>query len=219
MDKVELGFFSFTEVTDPGQHRAYNEWHQLDHMPEQFRLPGIAAGHRWVSTPECRAARRVSGELLDPTHYVTMYLVTEPVDETLRAFMELAEELRRQDRWFEPRVSHLSGPFRVMAAHASPRIRVSAEALPLRPHRGVWVTVDEDTGSRASGEGPPAELSLPGVAGVWSFGSGDRSISVWFLDEPIGGAGPALGDALGDPALFSGPLEAITPWEWGWFDA
>ena len=34
-NKVKLGFFSFTEVTDPGQHRAYNEWHQLDHMPEQ----------------------------------------------------------------------------------------------------------------------------------------------------------------------------------------
>ena len=35
------GFFSFTEVTDPAAHREYNEWHQLDHLPEQMPLGGI----------------------------------------------------------------------------------------------------------------------------------------------------------------------------------
>ena len=57
MNKVKAGFFSFTEVTDPKEHRAYNEWHQLDHLPEQFPLRGIAFGQRWVSTPACAAAR------------------------------------------------------------------------------------------------------------------------------------------------------------------
>ena len=52
-----LGFFSFTEITDPAEHHSYNEWHQLDHMPEQYPLDGIAYGQRWVSTPACRAAR------------------------------------------------------------------------------------------------------------------------------------------------------------------
>jgi len=33
-----LGFFSFTEVTDPSAHEAYNAWHQLDHLPEQFTI-------------------------------------------------------------------------------------------------------------------------------------------------------------------------------------
>ena len=41
MNKVKVGFFSFTEITDPAEHRAYNEWHQLDHMPEQLPIPGI----------------------------------------------------------------------------------------------------------------------------------------------------------------------------------
>ncbi len=57
MPKVTLGFFSFTEITDPGEHRSYNAWHQLDHMPEQYPLAGVVAGQRWVSTPACRAAR------------------------------------------------------------------------------------------------------------------------------------------------------------------
>ena len=39
--KPTHGFFSFTEVTDPAEHRSYNEWHQLDHLPEQFPLAGI----------------------------------------------------------------------------------------------------------------------------------------------------------------------------------
>ena len=26
----------------PGAHRAYNEWHQLDHLPEQMAIPGVA---------------------------------------------------------------------------------------------------------------------------------------------------------------------------------
>src|SRR5438445_527148 len=91
-NKVKVGFFSFTEITDPHEHRAYNEWHQLDHMPEQFPLRGIAYGQRWVSTPACRAARLTSGPLLDPIHYMTLYLITEPVDETLREFRRLGRD-------------------------------------------------------------------------------------------------------------------------------
>ena len=51
-----LGFFSFTEVTDPSAHEAYNAWHQLDHLPEQFTIDGITFGQRWVRSPRCRAA-------------------------------------------------------------------------------------------------------------------------------------------------------------------
>ena len=59
--KVVAGFFSFTEITDPAEHRAYNEWHQLDHMPEQLPLDGIAYGQRWVSTP---AVTRAVGSVI-----------------------------------------------------------------------------------------------------------------------------------------------------------
>ena len=44
MAKVQIGFFSFTEITDPAEHKSYNEWHQLDHMPEQFPLLGVVFG-------------------------------------------------------------------------------------------------------------------------------------------------------------------------------
>ena len=124
--KVAYGFFSFTEVTDPAEHRSYNEWHQLDHLPEQFPLPGIVYGQRWVSTPACRAARVVSEPDLDPIHYVTCYLMAEPIDETLDEFFALGAELHRLDRFHQHRQAHLTGPFRVRArAGGAPRARLA----------------------------------------------------------------------------------------------
>ena len=52
-----LGFFSFTEITDPTLHGAYNQWHQFDHLPEQFTVDGIVFGQRWVASPRCQQAR------------------------------------------------------------------------------------------------------------------------------------------------------------------
>ena len=64
-----LGFFSFTEVTDPSAHEAYNAWHQLDHLPEQFTIDGIEFGCRWVRSPRCREAESATSGLLDAFHY------------------------------------------------------------------------------------------------------------------------------------------------------
>ena len=46
-------------------------------------------GQRWVSTPACRAARAVSESGLDPIHYVTCYLMAEPIEQTLDDFFAL----------------------------------------------------------------------------------------------------------------------------------
>ena len=51
-----LSFFSFAEMTDPSQHRTFNEYHQLDHRPANLALPGIYWGERFVRTPPCAAA-------------------------------------------------------------------------------------------------------------------------------------------------------------------
>jgi len=226
-NKVKVGFFSFTEITDPTEHHAYNEWHQLDHMPEQFPLPGIAFGQRWVSTPACRAARAIDGELLAPIHYVTLYLMVDPVEDTLRDFMALGRELHEVDRFHQHRHAHLSGPFVVADTMAAPRVLVSAEAVPFRPNRGIYVAVaDGDTPALD----PKGVLDEPGVAGAWTFTStesfdsrwrtGRRAVTVVWLDgEPLTVA-PAL-DGLIAPAaevVFAGPFETVVPWQWDWFD-
>jgi hypothetical protein len=226
--KVAYGFFSFTEITDPAQHAAYNAWHQLDHLPEQYPLAGIVHGQRWVSTPACRTARAVNGPGLDPVHYVTCYLMAEPIQQTLDDFFALGAELRRLDRFFEARHAHLTGPFRLIGTSAARRVRVSAEAVPYRPSRGVYVIVDA---LATAADDPVALLADPGVAGVWTFATspdltsrrwspGRRRITVaWLDEEPLTVAArlaPAVAERTG--VEFAGPFETITPWAWDWFD-
>jgi hypothetical protein len=213
--KVHAGFFSFTEITAPSEHHAYNEWHMLDHMPEQYPLHGIVYGQRWVSTPECRAARAVSGERLDPIHYVTLYLMAAPLDETLRAFYALGQELHDADRFHLHRKAWLSGPFRLGEQRAASRVLVSPKAVPYRPNRGLYVVVQDL---------PRPEIDLdkwctqPGVAGAWSFADEDRRISVAWLDDDWRLAAQALAPDDRTGVEFAGPFESITPWQWTWFD-
>jgi hypothetical protein len=246
MNRVRVGFFSFTEITDAAEHRAYNEWHQLDHMPEQYPLPGLVAGQRWVASPRCRAAWAVAGDPLAAVHYVTLYLMGAPVEATLVDFLELGRRLHGLGRFHEHRRSHLSGPFQFMEAAAAPRVLISPEAVPHRPNRGIYVLVENlpaDGGAsldafvrRDHEEVVPTLLGVPGVAGVWSFATaahlgrlgwspGRRRITVCYLDDDPVAVSAALApvvhdrwrDAPVEPVL-AGSFEAITPWEWDWFD-
>src|SRR5690349_17949278 len=165
--KVVAGFVSFTEVA-AGEHRSYNEWHLFDHLPEQLPLRGIAWGDRWVLTPALRSFCDALPPL-DRVHYVTLYLLAEPVDETIAEFFALAGELRAADRFHPHRTSHLSGPAAVTSSTAAPRALVSAAAIPYRPSTGVHVRVEPATS-------PPVADALaahPGVAGVWTFTGDD----------------------------------------------
>ncbi|MGH9030449.1 MAG: hypothetical protein ACRDV4_12645 [Acidimicrobiales bacterium] len=149
--EVGLGFFSFTEVTDPSEHPAYNEWHQLDHLPQQYEIPGIVFGQRWASPPPCTNSRPFEGDLLQRVHYVTLYLMSSPVDATLDRFVELAGSLRSKGRFFEHRKARLSGPFEVCGTAVAERALVSADVVPFRPNRGVYVIVEDLESSGRTG--------------------------------------------------------------------
>ena len=218
-DKVRVGFFSFTEITDPAGHRGYNEWHMLDHMPEQFPLPGVVFGQRWVLTPARRAAAYTTPPF-DGVQYVTLYLMTDPVAATLDAFAALGAELyATPGRWFDARRSRLSGPWALGTIAAAPRVLVRAEALPARPHRALQVVV---------GDAPPVEIwcADPAIAGAWRFepdpdlaarrrGRIEEPITVvWFDGDSIAADVQLDLDRVRCSAVF----EPITPWQWDWFD-
>ncbi len=229
MSKIKLGFFSFTEITDPDEHHSYNEWHMLDHMPEQYPLDGVGYGQRWVSTPACRAARLVSEPPLDSIHYMTLYLMGEPVERTLQEFMQLGRDLHKVGRFHLHRRSHLSGPFPLRASAVASRVFISAEAVPYRPNTGIYVEVEE----LSEGASPEADrehletlCAEAGVAGAWSFADDARRVTVTWLDAPplemCARLEPIVERRRGSATtatVFAGPLEAITPWQWTWFDA
>lgn len=229
--KVVAGYFSFTEITDPTAHRAYNEWHQLDHLPEQHTLDGIVHGERWVCTAACREVARAV-EPLDRIHYLTLYLLADPLERTIDDFFALARRLRADGRFFEARRSHLSGAFAVADTWAAPRVHVSAAAVPFRPNRGVYVVVEAARDDAVPAGRVGATLAgIDGVAGVWRFAGpvdahGDpgnaSTITVAFLDrDPLlvaRAADIALDGSLAR-SMFSGPLLAVTPGDWDWFEA
>ncbi len=206
-----LGFFSFTEITDPSAHEAYNAWHQLDHLPEQFTLEGVRFGQRWVRSPRCRTAESASGSLLDAFHYMTLYLLRDR--EVVSPFFALGQQLYEEDRFFAARRAVLSGPFDVVGSWAAPRVAVSAGAIPYRPSHGVYTIV-----------GPPIDgaalVETPGVAGVWQFAEGERTVTVAFVDGDLWGVADTLGQTVG--ALdatpeWAGPLERVDAFRWDWF--
>ena len=158
-----LGFFSFTEVTDPSAHEAYNAWHQLDHLPEQFTIDGITFGQRWVRSPRCQAAEASTSPLLDRFHYMTLYLMRgrRGAARVLRPGRTAARRgplLRRagapccrvRSTWWA------AGPHR---ASPSP-----AGAVPFRPSHGVYVVVGpavDGAGVGGARPGWPASGSSP----------------------------------------------------------
>ena len=206
-----LGFFTFTEVTDPSAHEAYNAWHQLDHLPEQFTIDGITFGQRWVRSPRCRSAEAGSGDRLEPFHYMTLYLMRDA--EVLAPFQALGERLWAESRFFRARRALLSGPFEVVGAWAAPRVAISAGAVPFRPAHGVYAVV----GPAIDGE---RLVDAHGVAGAWQFRDQERTVTVAFVDGDLWHAATELGALCAEhgPDLeWAGPLERVDAFRWDWF--
>jgi hypothetical protein len=185
--RTDTVFFSFTEVPDRAHHIAYNEWHQLDHRPENLDLDGVRWGERWVRTPRCAAASEATDELA-ATHYVNLYWFRSPAAAAIAEWQQLAERSfqwgRRADVAIATRL--MMGFFTTVKGYAAPRVRVSADALVFRPTTGVHVLVTRlaDPHAVASEQLAtwydavyiPTLLERVGVAGAWTFSSASTTL-------------------------------------------
>ncbi|MEV5835430.1 hypothetical protein [Nocardia sp. NPDC052112] len=177
----ERVFFSFIELADSGRHREYNEWHQLDHRPENLALPGVAWGDRWARPADYAALGQAPAADLAGTDYVAMYWFRPPYEESIAAWTKLGED---SFQWGRGPI--LPGVHRPLLAfctpvkgYVAPRIRVSADAIPFRPNRGLHITVSHYPRSHDAATHEqfrwqdevriPNLLTCPGVAGAWTF--------------------------------------------------
>ena len=197
-------FFSVMGVTDPTKHRTYNEYHQLDHRPENLLLPGVAWGDRWVRSPDCAAASAGSDRNFDDSHYMAMYFLREPLERNTQEWVALGEHGyqwgRRPDlAW---RKNHFQNFMRPVKGYAAPRVLVSPDALPFRPVRGIHFTLSHFAAKDSAAHDIfawydrvriPDLLTCHGVAGAWTFVSEDvyamgstaapKRITMLYLDE------------------------------------
>jgi hypothetical protein len=198
---VAAAFFSMTSAPAAGDEDAYLRWHLLDHLPEQYTIPGIRLGTRWRADDECVRLRLAARADLAPVRHVMSYLLTEPVEDALTAFVRLGGRLRDEGRYPHAAAPHLLGALERTGAWAAPAAAVSAEAVPFRAHRGVYLVVERPPDDPAvvdhwqawhDAEHVPALLATDGVAGVCTFAAGVRL-------GPDASQGERFGIAAWDP--------------------
>lgn len=244
MNRVKVGFFSISEHAEGGDDRPYLGWHQLDHMPEQYQLPGLVAGQRWASTGACRASRAAEEEDWRAVAHVVCYLMGEPLDQTLDDFLGLGQKLTDMGRFSHRLPSRYTGALSLLETHAAPRALVVPEVVPFRPNRGVYLVVEEPTDrtawddylQRAHTETLPELVGIPGVAGAWVFGTspsispranfspGRFRMTLYYLDDDPATVGGRLAEPLerswkGAPTkpLLAAPFESMMIWDWDRF--
>jgi hypothetical protein len=240
MNRVKVGVFSLSGSSATGNDAPYLRWHALDHLPEQYQIPGVLWGQRWVSTPACRAARAAEQGRFREVEHVVQYLFGEPVHQALEDFAELGPRLAELGRFPERLPSVLVGPFHFLEGFASHAALVSAEVAPFRPNRGMYLIVERPADpARAD----PTELhwkreqiapllELPGVAGLWLFAAspyyahrrwdvGQHRVAIAYLDDEPAKVAAALRPVVArrwaatpvEPVL-AAPFETLLPWQW-----
>ena len=175
MIRVKAAFFNMTPpASDDEDMSSYLRWHLLDHMPEQYQLPGIVHGVRWIADgayPDYRlAADGPLGEIGNAVHY----LVGDPVEKTFDDFVTIGRALRDNGRFPVVRPSLQVAGLRLLQWQSSPHALVSPEVVPFRPHRGIVLIVEEPTEGRPDdwlqwlhAEHYPGLLATPGTVGAW----------------------------------------------------
>jgi hypothetical protein len=184
VNRVKAGFFSLTPSAPADDDGSYLRWHLLDHMPEQYQLPGIVHGLRWIADGDYVDRRLVARGPLEQLGNAVHYLVGDPVEKTFDDFVTLGRALREQGRFPVTRPSLQVSGLRLLDWQSSPHALISAEVVPFRPHRGVLLIVEEAEEADGAVRGRPNEwlqwlhaehypalLATSGTAGAWTFGS------------------------------------------------
>ena len=160
MNRVKAGIFSLTPPAPDDDD--YLRWHLLDHMPEQYQLPGIVYGLRWIADGDYPGHRLAADGPLGEIGNAVHYLVGDPVEETFDDFVTLGRALRENGRFPVTRASLQVAGLRLLQWQSSPRALISAEVVPFRPHRGVLLIVEESVG------GPPEPMVAMAARGTLS---------------------------------------------------
>ena len=150
MNRVKAGFFSLTPSPPADDDGSYLRWHLLDHMPEQYQLPGIVHGLRWIADGDYVDRRLAARGPLEQLGNAVHYLVGDPVEETFDDFVTLGRALREKGRFPVTRPSLQVSGLRLLDWQSSPHALISAEVVPFRPHRGVLLIVEEAESRRAA---------------------------------------------------------------------
>lgn len=221
---VGCAFISLSGREPNGRDAEYIAWHSLDHRPEQFRLPGLRASLRLVSTPECRAVRAASEGDFDKVEHIMTYMFTGL--DSIPGFNDLGGALHEGGRMplRLPSIGYMTTDF--AGKIAAPAAVAGADVIPWRPSVGVYLIVEEGDAS------PESLLEVPGIAGIWwfkgnvapepyDFDARGRQVTYCYLDRDPVDVAAALRKRLQErwasgkvKPLLAAPFYTVVPFEW-----
>jgi hypothetical protein len=165
----------------PGRHRAFVQWHDDDHRPEnEGQIDHVYHSERWVAPPDLVSEQQAdpAGLVPEPGQYLHTYWSTASPERLLADMTVVRERLRLLGRC-APINRDFSATWRdrmhPVAAHVGGELDVSVDALPLAPNDGIVASlleVPRDGGETAGAyqrETDPALSATPGVLGHYTL--------------------------------------------------
>jgi hypothetical protein len=133
------------------EHRRFNRWYDLDHLPEHVSKGDVVSGQRYVATGPTRRAAGVLAGPLTSGHpaYATIYSFGGPLDfrddEALDGWRDKDRTIVKAGRyWLPGNVCH-SSAWRTVEAHARGSLPISADAVPHLAHRSIVLSIGRVT--------------------------------------------------------------------------
>jgi len=191
-----------------------------------------------VATPDL-AALRAQRELADGGgNYISVYFTERDMEETRELMAVLSKRLREQNRFVDYFRGVFRGNFSLDACTLRSDLVIAPGAVPVMPHKGVYITVDDLLDStqekrlieKYDKNEVPAILECPGVAAAFRFRCMEqpylnRILHFYFLDGDPAGAAKEINRRLANQGalrelpglsgvarrLFAGPYRTIIP--------
>jgi hypothetical protein len=129
------------------EHRRFNRWYDLDHLPEHVSKADVIRGQRYVATGPTRRAEGVLAGPLTNGHppYATIYSFGGPLDfrgdEALAGWRDKDHGIVRAGRYWLPGSVCHSSSWRPADARSRASMPLSAEAVPYLAHRSVILAI------------------------------------------------------------------------------
>jgi hypothetical protein len=242
-------YFALSRITDPARHRAENELFQLYHQPELRSLPEIAWVDRWVCAPDCAARSAQTAECrFDYAWMSWLRPPADAGARACAEHFERGAQLGLHSRaWAQTAQEAFMVPLKgyvrreaLLSAEALPFRPNTGAYLVVSQFFRHHDAEAEDVFRWYDQTRIPDLLNCAGAAGAWTFAARefyapDRDLTqpmlrmtlVYLDNDPLAFAAEASelpssrtrDTSHVEKILFAGPLRAIVPWQWDWFDA
>ncbi|MDO8365128.1 MAG: hypothetical protein Q7V88_19720 [Actinomycetota bacterium] len=182
-------------------HRHFNRWYDMDHMPEHVSKADVLCGNRYVATGPTRRAAGVLADPLTGGHppYATIYSYGGPLDfrdeAALAGWTDKDRGIVRAGRYWQPGTVGHGSAWRHVQAQARRSLHVSEDAIAYLPHRTVVFSIGrvadrEKAAAWWQATQADAILDLEGVVAVRTFAPADTADADLMLHLVLSDADP-----------------------------